>query len=291
MNQKSQTPYFHHYTTDDGFKGIIESQELWATSIYYLNDYTEFYHGRDAFIKSVKELLKDKEIANGAAVLLSYLFDAKPPLFVCSFSSAEDDINQWQAYSPKGGYAIGFPVDKLFAYAGMIRFDLVRCEYFTENIQNTAKSMVEIIENIIQTAGGIKKFRSQFPFTEPSRNPLLKCILMFVARYKEEKFISEQEHRLLYIPEIYEHPRSRTLRNKQVPFMTLSLSNDASWKKLDVENLWKHAKIFVSPNLPAIAEQRRESVRKFLESELQKHDLPTDCTQNIHLSEIPTILQ
>ncbi len=67
--------YLYHYTTAEGFRGIIESQELWATSIYHLNDWTEFEHGRDAFIEGAKVLMKDEKAVDAAAQLLSYLHD------------------------------------------------------------------------------------------------------------------------------------------------------------------------------------------------------------------------
>src|SRR5437868_12026730 len=34
-----------HYTTAEGLKGIIEKNELWATSAYFLNDSTEITYG------------------------------------------------------------------------------------------------------------------------------------------------------------------------------------------------------------------------------------------------------
>src|SRR5229473_173006 len=43
-----QTPpaaLLFHYTTADGLKGIIEKNELWATSAYFLNDSAEITYG------------------------------------------------------------------------------------------------------------------------------------------------------------------------------------------------------------------------------------------------------
>lgn len=33
----------YHYTSLAGLRGIVERQELWATTVYYLNDELEFY--------------------------------------------------------------------------------------------------------------------------------------------------------------------------------------------------------------------------------------------------------
>ena len=35
----------YHYTTADGLKGIVQNDELWATSAYYLDDSTEIMYG------------------------------------------------------------------------------------------------------------------------------------------------------------------------------------------------------------------------------------------------------
>src|SRR6266568_9238891 len=50
-----------HYTSGEGIKGIINSGKLWATSIYHLNDSSEFEYGLDIASNALAE------IANGSA--------------------------------------------------------------------------------------------------------------------------------------------------------------------------------------------------------------------------------
>jgi len=274
--------YVYHYTTDEGFKGIIKSQELWATSIYHLNDWKEFYHGRDAFIESTKALLNSEKAVDAATQLLSYLFDTHPPLFVCSFSAAGDgdDLSQWREYSPKGGCAIGFPIAELLTCAGMQRFDLWQCEYDTTDANRFVDSLASIIERIFEMAGGVNGFRSQFPFKDPSRNPLMAMLLKLVAKYKHDAFKAEEEWRLVHLLTIVEHPRFRMSDNIKVPYVAFSLKN---------KELWKQAQIVTSPCLPDDAKLRRESMKEFLEYELGRHELPTDCVRSVRLSKAPTV--
>jgi hypothetical protein len=281
--------YVYHYTTAEGFKSIIESQELWATSIYHLTDWTEFDHGRDAFIESAKALLKSEEVADAATQMLSYLHDAHPPLFVCSFSTGQDgdDLTQWRAYAPKGGYAIGFPIADLHTYAGILRFDLLQCEYGTAGTQVAAEGIVKIIGEILKMAGGIKGFRSQFPFKDPSKDGLLALLLNFIVRYKHNAFSAENEWRLVHRLEPGEQEGFRMSSNDLVPYVAFSLKNDKPWKNTQIEKLWKKVQIVVSPCSPDAGELRRESVRAFLESELRKHNLPTDCGKSVRLSRAP----
>jgi hypothetical protein len=272
--------YVYHYTTAEGFKGIVESQGLWATSIYHLNDWTEFDYGRDAFRERAKTLLQNEQEANAAAQLLAYLHDAHPPLFVCSFSGAEDgdDLAQWRAYSPKGGYAIGFPIAPLRDHAGRLRFDLLQCEYGTGGAQGAVEGIAKIMQQIIQMAGGVNGFQSQFPFNDLSKDHLLAILLKFVAKYKHDAFRAEKEWRLVHLPEPGEGPKFRMSASVLVPYVAFDLKCD---------KLWKQAQIVVSPGSPEAARLRRESAQAFLESELRKHNLPTDCARTVRLSKAP----
>ncbi|MBN1361500.1 MAG: hypothetical protein JW993_12960 [Sedimentisphaerales bacterium] len=277
--------YVYHYTTTDGFKGILESGEIWATSIHCLNDWTEFQYAREPFTDSVRALLKDKEAADGATLLLSDLFEKRPPLFVCSFSSAGDgdDLSQWRAYSHPYGCAIGFEMATLLNYAGMLKFDLSRCEYGTAGIQEMAKGTAEIMKKIIQMAGGMKSFRSQYP----CGGPLKELIFKIVARYKNEGYSAEQEHRLLHYLQPGDREKYTPCPGKRRPYVALSLKNDKDWTKPFVEKLWKDARIVMSPRRPEKAQAEREVLAAFVESQLRKQHLPTDCAGTVRVSQVP----
>lgn len=54
----------HHYTGVRGFRGIVESQSIWASHIRYLNDSSEYERGldlADQHIKSIKRGFLDNE--------------------------------------------------------------------------------------------------------------------------------------------------------------------------------------------------------------------------------------
>jgi hypothetical protein len=276
MSQKKNNPCVYHYTDARGFKGIIESQEIWATSIYYLNDWTEFYHGRDAFIDGAKALLKSEEKGDAAREMLRVLSNSRPQMFVCSFSGAKDgdDLSQWRAYCPKGGYAIGFPVAELLKHAHALQLNLYQCNYGSPNSQGTVEKFADIIGKVIDMAGGLNGFRSQFQFS----NPLMDMLLIFIAQYKNDAFIAENEHRLVSISRYNADLRFRMSGSLSVPYVAFSLKN---------KELWEQAQIVLSPCLGSRQELRLESAKMFLESELQKKDLPNDCARNIRVSKVP----
>lgn len=138
-------PFLWHYTTASGLYGIIRSQQLWATNIFYLNDGEEFSGFFDRKLihlleDGVREGIAEKSMTvegrkfldakGGAEVvqhqvpiqLLAGLRAATLKLnaYVTSFChtksgfATEDGLlSQWRAYGTDGGYAIVFDSQKL----------------------------------------------------------------------------------------------------------------------------------------------------------------------------------
>lgn len=105
-------PLFH-YTSVEGLKGIIESQELWATNLAYMNDTREMHTG-SAVIQEILAADIDHATDQQTKKLLQALqeYSGKSPIknahAVC-FSKNGDQLSQWRGYGSNGkGYAIGF---------------------------------------------------------------------------------------------------------------------------------------------------------------------------------------
>lgn len=138
-------PQLYHYTTAAGLQGIVESQQLRATSIEYLNDaeeHTGFFDrrlprllekpvraaagkiastssGRSQLNTSggLEEAVKEEIVALVDA-LRSTTFKLNKP-YVTAFCSvpkqSPDDglLSQWRGYGSDGGYAIVFETGRL----------------------------------------------------------------------------------------------------------------------------------------------------------------------------------
>ena len=133
-----------HYTTAPGLHGILTSQQLWATNIFYLNDAEEFTGFFDhkllnclkaGVLEGLAEASKTVEglnyinAAGGQAVVASdlanQLFEIlrettlSLQVYVTSFCShsgenSEDGLlSQWRGYGTDGGYAIVFDTQAL----------------------------------------------------------------------------------------------------------------------------------------------------------------------------------
>src|ERR1700730_18544281 len=105
-----QIPY--NYTNQVGLLGIIQSGELWATKVQYMNDSTEF----GLAVELAKKRMEGR-------VLGSLVLEPTEPLpqiieklehitqvNICSVSFCRhaDLLSQWRGYSSGVGYAIGF---------------------------------------------------------------------------------------------------------------------------------------------------------------------------------------
>jgi len=277
MSEKVQPVRVYHYTGADGFKGIIEKQEIWATSIYYLNDPSEFWYGRNAFIENARVLLKSKE-AEAVREMLLFLERSHPDLFVCSFSGAKtgDDLslNLWRLYCPNGGCAIGFPIDKLLAHAHSLGLDMYLCNYGSPSSKETVQRFADIVSEVMLLCGGLSMFRFQFQF----ENPLMNMLLKFITQYKHTAYSAEEEHRLVSLRDYNSKIRYRMSGSLSVPYVAFSLKN---------EELWEQADIVLGPCSSDSKELTLESVKMFLESELKKNSLPTTCVSNVRRSQIP----
>jgi len=123
-----------HYTSIQGFQGIVTNKSMWATDLRFLNDYEEFVHSRniaDKIVEQTPELNAKKLLAT--AVKLA--FDSGPlpksEVFVASFSAAEDQLGQWRGYSHGStGVSLAFNLTALRPPSNIGTFaSFAPCEY------------------------------------------------------------------------------------------------------------------------------------------------------------------
>ena len=112
----------YHYTTVDGLKGIVENDELWATSAYYLNDSTEIMYGYQLIDEALEAWRKrvnppELSMAGGLVYALQRQFghdylkrNIITPIYLTCFGEEDNLLSQWRAYGQSGGCGIGFRV-------------------------------------------------------------------------------------------------------------------------------------------------------------------------------------
>jgi hypothetical protein len=112
----------YHYTTADGLKGIIEQNELWATSAYFLNDSTEITYGYGVLKDVMDDWLAknprpERSVTLGLARQLRRWFGEAllersviDPIYLACFCEDDNLLSQWRTYGQSGGYSLGFTV-------------------------------------------------------------------------------------------------------------------------------------------------------------------------------------
>ena len=98
-----------HYTSIQGFQGIISSGNIFATDVRFLNDIEEFIHARivaDELIENTPELGKFNFPLHKSLKFVvdtiwgsEFLNPDRAQIFVASFTDSEDDLSQWRGYS------------------------------------------------------------------------------------------------------------------------------------------------------------------------------------------------
>lgn len=124
----------YHYTDQNGFLGIFETKELWATKIQYLNDDNEHKLAINIAHTYLDKLQKNSRF-EGESEVIKELINSLDNIVninicVCSLSEKGDLLSQWRGYSNSlGGYSIGFDKDKLEKSLEGSGFELVKCIY------------------------------------------------------------------------------------------------------------------------------------------------------------------
>lgn len=130
----------YHYTDIPGFISIMTKQELWASHIAFMNDRSEFLHGKELFHKKINEKINllhgaeqtvlqnalqtlDDNISSGAFQTTG------KDVFSISFTYNRDSLDMWRGYGKDSGIAIGFDWSQCHSLPGM---SLIREECYKE---------------------------------------------------------------------------------------------------------------------------------------------------------------
>ena len=121
----------YHYTSVAALIPIATADELWLSDTTFLNDRAEINHGvAAARLRAAEDDETDDRVramlAEAAGLLAS---EPRPPVYVCCFSSEQDDLGQWRGYGRGAPVAIEFHQWQLmFGYSqgvfGEVRYDL-----------------------------------------------------------------------------------------------------------------------------------------------------------------------
>lgn len=170
----------YHYTSKEGFLGIIENKTLWASEILFMND------GKEACIplEILKELLEENK-NEWKDFLELYESVRGVETYVISFSEKKDDLNMWQAYGDNAsGVCIEFNTCELLEVLGKnqeIKAIWKKCIYDKQKQKDK-------IQSLLNSVTGSNDF---------NRSGLFEKLLDFSTYFKDESFKNEHEWRIV----------------------------------------------------------------------------------------------
>jgi hypothetical protein len=220
----------YHYTTQEGFLGIVKDGAIRASSIQHLNDASEFHHASSIVKKVLDETTQDERVKEKIWSIISsaqYSWDA----FVTSFSTDGDQLGQWRAYGQAGGFSIGFSAESLTKLAVKQGYGFLQCNYSAE--ENEAEIRLLVQEAIEKK----ESFNLLFHF------------LNVAPKFKHPSFIAEKEWRLVDVRQasfiggnVFSDISYRPGKSFFVPYRDFALTDPD-----EPEALLPISKVFVGP--------------------------------------------
>lgn len=257
--RKTYPELIYHYTSLEGFVGIVRDRAIWLTDYSYLNDTREISHGRDMIHGVATEMLRAKPEASTAALLESWIRDVgavERRVWIASFSGDDDSLSQWRAYGP---VAIGFVPHDLAMHA--MRANLNAVEYDREAQRKLASVYLHhLCQAYAEDAAKNRLERIEDVYHK------IDQLIEVVAFFKDPSFSVEHEYRLAY----FEYPdmlksfglegvpmHFRVSRSRLLPYVK---SPDLEPVPLDDRPL-KIAEVVLGPEADKLLER---GVREFL---------------------------
>lgn len=185
--------HIFHFTTQAGILGIIQSREMWATQVHFLNDKHEVF----LTFKLLEKELKRRIGSCQAPAMRSLLVDIKKNLkrvdqghiCIASFCEQDDLLSQWRGYGNQGkGYAIGFDLAELRKIARLQHFVLWPCVY-------NVSLQLELVNYLIES--WLREFCDKKLAHEQMQKIIDVSTGQLAPILKDESFSEEKEWRLV----------------------------------------------------------------------------------------------
>jgi hypothetical protein len=221
---KPVTNLLYHYTSAEGLKGIIETNELWATSAYYLNDAAEISYGCGVLKRVLDEWIQknpqlENSLVSGFAYNLRKAFGEDfhnktlmLPIYVACFCEEDNLLTQWRAYGQLGGYSLGFEITGRSGFTGpslvpepkIYTAKLVKVEYDRTRQEEVCRSILKPLFEIFTdnaTARAIVEIGDHPLFGYSKFLRVTTDLLMEeIVAFKNESFKVENEWRIVVRP-------------------------------------------------------------------------------------------
>jgi len=189
----------YHYTSADGFSGILTQRLLRATNFSFMNDPSEVGYGRSVVEQVLKAHKSDPHAASShlaRRALANVRAQILAEMYVCCFTTLSDDISQWRAYGSGAAarYCLGFDTEilsKLVAKHPDTVFDRV---VYDERAQ--AGRVTAVLIKAMEFAEMEKLSPAEI---EPVAEVLASYLVRLVCLLKSPAYHAEEEWRIVTV--------------------------------------------------------------------------------------------
>lgn len=226
-----------HHTNAAGLLGIIEKQELWASSPIAMNDQAEVVYGVSILRNVWSQMsgsVEDNEVRGFVDALLETLETRliSSVYMVCA-TKTKDSLNNWMHYSRNQGYAVGLstalgyrPADWHGSRGIMFPVSIGwhDVEYDADEQARMAKRSLDYALDAL-THPRARANLEAMEYEEIIVD-LLSALSVTVLKLKHPAFEPEQEVRLLVPLHPSEHEKFRAGDRGVIPYVTVTYNND-----------------------------------------------------------------
>lgn len=216
-----------HYTGQSGLHGIVNSKEIWATHIDYLNDEFEFILAKTLAVEVLPSLSKkftDKISKLLIKEMKGCIENAGINVCIVSFTENGDQLSQWRGYCKNSGYSLGFSYEFLKNVADRENWLLTPCIYdYDTQYQLMQKILLEVLAK--NTEGYPTRKEDDYIVG----GDLGYLLNRTAAIFKNSAFAEEQEWRLISKPLSNKSSNFsfRVGNTSLIPYFKLNLNNES----------------------------------------------------------------
>jgi len=234
-----------HYTDAAGLLGILNSQKMWGTHAFYLNDATEIYHIQELVENISNELIdqyKPNEIGQtddehavwrnrDFLFRLSYKSlreKPNPDIYVTCFCENDDLLSQWRGYGAGGaGYAICFDGKQFKETFPTLK--LRKVIYTLKDQEEIIRELLDIIFNSFKNNSTGMSVEEASLIADEYALLFEKEITKYSPFFKNPSFQEENEWRLTFSNEENNSSKNINFRTNNlgiIPYVEIDSSSD-----------------------------------------------------------------
>lgn len=224
MNEAStlQVTSLAHYTNLAGLHGILESGQLWASNVAFLNDREELLHGVKCAKRILSKIITDRKLRpwrDAIRQVVNEIEDGRlPNTYATCFCEKSDLLSQWRGYGGREqGVSLVFKPEGIEALKTGKRTFLAPVEY------GFVHGKITLHQSLRDRLVAIGQDDLRLMLDEEKHETVYNVLSELIPRFKHKGFEGELEWRL-----VVQHATLRSSvsfrpnRNILVPYIKLS---------------------------------------------------------------------